>query len=281
MNGLSLLLIGLFFSLNTWALHTPRGKGEISKDSSVSQYTVKFLSFTNTLEGQALQQCTGTFISGRTILTAAHCVENANSFGDLFVIFFDGSEPVTLKTIPREDYKTAIHPFFSVVSRELSLFEAVTYDIGLITFKKETLEVLNSAVIYDFSDELESDPVLKEVLGLGAGQKNIVFPIFKKLREELNTFGGQLKATALDLERIYLDSAIYNSPKGYKVCEGDSGGPVLVIHQNKVKILGVLSAVNSGGFFSKKCGTKVFISFAANDNYDWLIENLEILEGEF
>ncbi len=279
MKLITIALLGLFLSLNAFALHTPRGKGKISKASSVSKYTVKFLAVIEVPGAQALQQCTGTFISSRTILTAAHCVEWADHFEELMVITFKGSEPVDIQVIEKGDYKTRMHEDFSDVAKELGLDSAASYDIGLLTFKKGGYTVKQHAKLYNFPENIDSDPVLEQVLGLGAGQKNIILPFFRKFREQLNTLAGELKATALDLQSVDFNSGTYRTEQGFRVCVGDSGGPVLAIHKNQVKILGVFSA-GLTGLFSRNCGKTVYVALISDENHDWVRENMKALEKE-
>lgn len=203
--------------------------------------------------------CTGTIIAENIILTAAHCIEKAET-NDMEVVFGQSIYSMKAKRVQVESmiaHKDFIHS--SVIRNDLALLKIE----GKIHEGYKVLDI-------DSSLNLEFDPGTM-VLVAGFGFSRIDF-----MRMGL----GTLRAAEVRMEYYSSleDLMILDQSEEKGICQGDSGGGAFALVNGKLVQLGVTSFVYLKPNSSTKadCRNKAFFTNVAHFN-GWIKDSMAAL----
>lgn len=170
--------------------------------------------------GGSYEECTGTVIAPRWILTAGHCLYNNGGASVTFLIGKDYLSPVTTYTVDQTIYDPSYNGT-TTGGHDLGLVH-VTADIPLLAFKLNS-HALTSSVIGSYA----------LTLGYGVTQSNVANTSKYTTMLMINSYDGN-----------YAYSNYSSTLSG--TCDGDSGGPLYVYDTDGFPlILGTTSYGNS------------------------------------
>lgn len=205
--------------------------------------------------------CTGTAISSRTILTAAHCTSGASKTSIAAVFHPDmkcssGYSPK--QAIKAVDFVN--HPSYSHKANAVG-------DVALIKLERNVPHSYISK-LYDGNSKITSDEAL--LIGYGASIADgddikVLRKAYKKLSTEAERKGERL---------------VLNQSQGTGgVCTGDSGGPVYVKSDGSYQVLAVNSVV--GGADNEADACNYFsVGMYVPAFLPWIRDQVQIFEGQ-
>ncbi|WP_413944176.1 S1 family peptidase [Bdellovibrio sp. HCB-162] len=167
--------------------------------------------------------CTGTPISKNVILTAAHCVKNADK---VTVVFHTD---ITCESGFSKD-KQSITASDFLYHKDYSGQSNAENDVALVKLPKSIPADYQVSKIYDGKSPLSSDEVT--LAGYGITSETGEGSMF--LRTTKKSFKSDLRMTSTNV--------VMSQPEN-GICSGDSGGPVFVEVRGELQILGVNSVV--------------------------------------
>ncbi len=263
-----LIILSLLIPTQIFAIHT-RGTGhDFAKGDNVSKSIVRIIT---------ASVCTGTFLSKRTILTAAHCLSKVKPGTQVTVQTYDGSNINNTYKYKYEDTLQRIHPLYSLEREKTDVVSNIPHDVAVLTLNKEIPEakpvILYSALDVDMNaqDFLESNGFKHLFLaGNGTRKRFALNPAI--IFDSLNAKTRKVYAEFIDLEtKGYFE---FNVLQNSKICKGDSGGPAYLTNRNNDLIqLGVASVVSLQhmALSTNNCGTRAIYSPLLDDNLEWVL----------
>ncbi len=264
----------LLISTNTFALHANKRANRLAQGDKASQSIVKLI-----IGGAS---CTGSFLSKRSILTAAHCVPGWETGDNLTIITYDGSNPKQAYAVSWENAQMEYHPSYNylVAANDLS---QVKSDLAVITLKNE---VPDARAVYLYDDlgqdkdflEYAESLVGSSVYLAGNGSRQRLFR--RGLLATYDFIKSLTKQTTATLTEATEGTLQFETKRGTKVCQGDSGGPAFLRSKNGDMIqLGVVSIGYTGNLWAKNCGRTVLYASVGGDNLEWINETQAKLES--
>lgn len=161
--------------------------------------------------------CSGTLISDRVYLTAAHCIGSSNP-NDYVII--GGTDPFENHEWFAEVDEVARHPQYDD--------QQLLHDVGIVVLSEDA-----PVGSYQWVDDDDDSEVYDE-------GENITLVGYGQINENNGNSSGIKRKASLDIEEVYPDLIVYGGPTE-NVCSGDSGGPALKEVGGRIKVVGVTS----------------------------------------
>lgn len=194
--------------------------GQDQSRTKKTNYSVAAILLTNA--NGNLEICTGTFITKKILITAAHCVSNDTNDMTIKIgnSIFDEKKSITLTVA-----KIFKHPLYKVGKNDLALVE-INYDDSVVivpvAVAKSNEELINKSFY---------------LFGYGVNQTNET--------EDGLQGAGVLRKLNMNGEFFFKvkDQIIIHQSRSKGACHGDSGGPAFVFLKNRYVLAGVASGV--------------------------------------
>jgi hypothetical protein len=217
--------------------------------------------------GNDMFLCSGTVIEARTILTAAHCVDNVAGASDVYVTRNDNT---TLRA-----NALVIHPDYSADAPHVRFVHGDAYrvsgpDLAILRFSED----LNAPVTPLASADPRAGRTLR-IVGFGAneGMQTGV------RRSGIVEYVGVTETYGEDRSSVHHEDGSYvvdPGPDNQVVCGGDSGGAIL----NSGQLLGVTSGATLAAGDENACVRIRNNNFISVPSYrTWIDANVDVPEG--
>jgi len=185
--------------------------------------------------------CTGTLIAPSIVVTAGHCVLDAN--GLLTKNVYVGLAGSVRSSISLSDKITAVQ--ITSTLQNTAGGKVQDDDLAFLTLAKP--QALRVPIV------LASEKQMAEFKSKAIALKSIGYGNYSNSGTEIITYPKSFDGTYSPINSSYTNSAYMASTIG-KSCTGDSGGPILNITATQVTLVGILTGTERGD--NDKCGQK-------------------------
>ncbi|KAK0427429.1 hypothetical protein QR680_010221 [Steinernema hermaphroditum] len=226
-----------------------------------------------------ISQCGGSVISTSHVLTAGHCLMDVATVA----LVFGAVNPFSPDTVLRYGYMYNIHPQFSANETMDSM--TIANDIAIVTFyppvNLTNTNIQLAKIVKDDSELLKSPKAIVSGFGTYAYQGNVSLTSDDLLYTEVDLFSFAYCKHVLDTEEEFANLTIGN-PLDHMLCAGakdrgagggDSGGPLLVRHENELYQVGLTSFGSSNNTISEHHQDEVPGFFTRISSYCDFIED--------
>lgn len=197
------------------------GGSLVSSSSPIASVTVALAYSTDGHE----YFCTGTLIGRRTVLTAAHCVDDV-AVSNLGVSF--GLDSTTAQYIAADS--AVKHESFDNAMMDLDTPHGPSNDIAIVMLTEDAPSGFHPTAPLKLTDRLQvGEKLLLAGYGITTTQQSAPEGILRQVSTEITLLGETRK----ELE--------FGNHQGRSACNGDSGGPAFVLRQGKLKLVGITS----------------------------------------
>jgi len=214
--------------------------------------------------GNDMFLCSGTVIEARTILTAAHCVDNVAGASDVYVTRNDNS---TLRAT-----SMVLHPDYSADAPHVRFIHGDAYrvsgpDLAILRFNSD----LNAPVTPLATADPRAGRTLR-IVGFGANEEMVT----GVRRTGIVEYVGVTETYGEDRSTVHHEDGSYvvdPGPDNQVVCGGDSGGAIL----NSGQLLGVTSGATSAAGDDNACIRIRNNNFISVPSYlPWIQANVDL-----
>ena len=185
--------------------------------------------------------CSGTLIAPSIVVTAGHCVLDAN--GLLTKNVYVGLAGSSISSVTRDDKISAVQ----ITSTFQSASEGKVGDDDLAFLTLGKPQVLRVPII------LASEKQIAEFKTKNSTLKSIGYGDYNNSATEKVTYPKSFIGTFSSVNSVYSNSAYLVSANGTS-CTGDSGAPILNITATQVTLVGILTGSIRGT--NDRCGQK-------------------------
>lgn len=243
------------------------GGESVDRENPRSSFVVLILSHSRS--GTSI--CTGTLLSRKTVLSAAHCFsENTIKVEVVFNTSMKCTEGMNSRLFYNVDFKNVrIHPNWNNNSHVESKGPkgAANFDLSVMLLSSEAPLSYHPIEVANTDETLSANDYYQ--IGYGKIMTNSV-----RVPELRETIKRKAEVTYLN-DSKYL---VVNQKNGVGGCLGDSGGPLLIKSADSYKVAGVAAFLTDYKSKNSKCESSELLYGNSGDYVDWIKETKRSLE---